>query len=51
MKSSSAAEPPAPETDSTGLPVFRTWNRVYLLVLATFVLWVGLLMALMLVYS
>ena len=51
MKLSSVAKSPAPETGSTGLPGFRTWRRVYLLVLATFALWVGLLMVLTLVYS
>ena len=51
MKPSSAAEPLTPEADSTGLPAFRTWSRVYLFVLATFVLWIGLLVALTLVYS
>ena len=37
--------PPAqPARDeSTGLPGFRTWRRVYLFVLGCFVLWVVLL--------
>jgi len=29
--------PPEPDDETTGLPGFRTWRRVYLLVLGTFV--------------
>lgn len=46
------AEPAAagkPET--TGLPWFRTWNRVYLFVLGCFVLYVLLLTALSMAFS
>jgi hypothetical protein len=32
--------------ESTGLPGFRSWRAVYVLVLAVLVLWVGLLAAL-----
>ena len=34
---------PAAPPDQPGLPLFRTWRSVYLLVLASFALWVGLL--------
>jgi len=51
MKPPAVAEPSEAENEPTGLPGFRTWARVYLLVLASFVLWVGLLMLLTLVYS
>lgn len=51
MKPPAAAEPPAPESEDTGLPWLRTWPRVYLLVLACFALWVGLLVALTLSFS
>ena len=35
---------PAPPDDAvTGLPGLRTWRAVYLFVLGSFVLWVGLL--------
>jgi hypothetical protein len=36
---------PQPAND-TGLPGFRTWRSVYFFVLASFVIWIGLLMAL-----
>ena len=29
---------PEPDDDSTGLPVFRTWRGVYLLVIGCFIL-------------
>jgi hypothetical protein len=31
-------QPPEPDDDSTGLPVFRTWRGVYLLVFGCFIL-------------
>jgi hypothetical protein len=37
---------PEAEANGTGLPWPRTWRGVYLAVLASFVLWVGLLTAL-----
>jgi hypothetical protein len=37
--------------ESTGLPGLRTWRRVYAVVLALFVLWVGLLAWLTLAYA
>jgi hypothetical protein len=41
-----------PDADaSTGLPWLRTWRAVYLFVIASFVLWVALLLALELVFS
>ena len=53
MKHPSAAEPPAPapESEGTGLPGFRTWKSVYLFVIGCFVLWVGLLVLLTVVFS
>lgn len=46
MKHSNATEPSARETEETGLPFFHSWKRVYLFVLATFILWIALLVAL-----
>jgi hypothetical protein len=37
---------PPQDDEITGLPGLRTWRRVYLAVVATFVTWVGLLVAL-----
>jgi hypothetical protein len=37
---------PAPGEEETGLPWPRTWRGVYLAVLASSVIWVGLLTAL-----
>jgi hypothetical protein len=34
------------EADTTGLPWPKTWNGAYLLVMASFILWVALLIAL-----
>jgi hypothetical protein len=56
MKSSeshpaSVEAPPAGEDETTGLPGFRTWRKVYILVLASFVLWVVLLLVLTMSYS
>jgi hypothetical protein len=42
--------PPA-EDSATGLPVLKTWPSVYGFVLCVFVLWVGLLTALTVIYS
>ena len=39
-------EPPGvagTEEEATGLPWFRSWRGVYLLVMGSFLLWVGLL--------
>jgi hypothetical protein len=46
MKPPTATEPSARETEETGLPIFRSWKSVYLFVLGSFILWVGLLVAL-----
>ena len=44
MKESAAPEPgKGPEDERTGLPLFRTWGGVYLLVVGTFIVWVVLL--------
>jgi len=37
--------------DQTGLPALRTWPRVYLLVAASFLLWVILLRALTVLFA
>ncbi len=50
MKSPDPVEPRA-ESKATGLPGFRTWTKVYLFVLGSFALWVGLLIALTLTFS
>jgi hypothetical protein len=39
------------DEDKTGLPWPHTWRGVYLLVGGCFVLWVGLLVALTVIYS
>jgi hypothetical protein len=39
------------ETEATGLPFFRTWKGVYLLVLGSFILWVTLLITLTRTFS
>lgn len=46
MNKPSATEPSARETEETGLPFFHSWKSVYLFVLATFVFWIALLVAL-----
>ena len=49
-----AVPPPAPEPVDdrlTGLPGFRSWRAVYTLVIASFLLWVGLLLWLTRAYS
>jgi hypothetical protein len=46
MKSPIATEPSARETETTGLPWPRTWPGVYLFVVASFMVWIGLLVAL-----
>jgi hypothetical protein len=35
-----------PADDETGLPWLHTWNRVYLVVLINFAIWIALLVAL-----
>jgi hypothetical protein len=47
MPGDSTSEPAIdPEGETTGLPILRTWPRVYLCVLGCFVTWVGLMFAL-----
>jgi hypothetical protein len=46
MKSPDATDPSARESETTGLPWPRTWPGVYLVVLASFALWIMLLVAL-----
>ena len=40
-----ASNKEAADEAATGLPVLRTWTRVYLFVLSVFILWVVLLTA------
>jgi len=49
--SSSVDTPPADGDETTGLPGLRTWRGVYVLVLASFILWVVLLLVLTMSYS
>jgi len=51
MKHPNQAETSAGDTHGTGLPFFRTWKSVYLFVLASFVLWVALLILLTKMFS
>jgi hypothetical protein len=46
MKRPAVVETSAHESGETGLPLFRTWKAVYILVLASFILWIGLLILL-----
>jgi hypothetical protein len=46
MKHPAEVKSSAHETEGTGLPFFQTWRGVYLFVLASFVLWVALLILL-----
>ncbi len=46
-----AEAPPDGKDRLTGLRGLRTWRAVYALVLATFALWVGLLIALSRMFS
>ena len=43
--------PPVALDEGTGLPVLRSWGRLYLFVALVFVLWVALLQALTRMYS
>jgi hypothetical protein len=43
--------PPAGDDGDTGLPGFRTWRSVYLFVLGSFIVWVGLLTLLTRMFS
>ena len=36
---------------ATGLPCFKTWRGVYIFVLVSFIVWVGLLLALTVTFS
>ena len=51
MKRPAVVETSAHESEETGLPLFRTWKWVYLLVLASFILWVTLLIGLTKMFS
>ena len=46
MKRFTDTESVDPEGDETGLPWLRTWNRVYLLVIIHFALWIAVLVVL-----
>ncbi|HEV2392787.1 MAG TPA: hypothetical protein VG146_10540 [Verrucomicrobiae bacterium] len=39
------------DTEPTGLPGLRSWRAVYIVVVASFVLWVGLLFALSVIFQ
>lgn len=45
MRRPPAREPSDRESEETGLPLFHSWKSVYLFVIATFILWVALLVA------
>jgi hypothetical protein len=51
MKRHDPVETSATETEETGLPFFHTWKAVYVFVLATFALWIALLVALTEMFS
>jgi hypothetical protein len=51
MKTPAAPETPAPKTEEPGLPFLHSWKAVYIFVLATFGLWVALLIALTSLFS
>jgi len=43
-RAEASLQPPVnAEDEATGLPALKTWRAVYVVVLASFVLWVGLL--------
>jgi hypothetical protein len=47
----SVEKPSDGKDEVTGLPFLRSWRAVYAFVLATFALWVGLLIALSRMFS
>jgi hypothetical protein len=51
MKRPAVVETSAHESEETSLPLFCTWKAVYALVLASFILWVALLIALTKTFS
>ncbi|HTB63701.1 MAG TPA: hypothetical protein VK737_08935 [Opitutales bacterium] len=51
MKPAAPTNPTPAADEGTGLPGLRTWNAVYWLVVAEFVVTVGLLVALMRMFS
>jgi hypothetical protein len=46
MKHNTVAETPLNEAEINGLPWPKTWNGAYLVVIGSFILWLGLLIAL-----
>jgi hypothetical protein len=46
MKDDIAANKSMSDSETTGLPWLKSWKSAYFFVLASFVLWVGLLIAL-----
>jgi hypothetical protein len=50
MKLPRTPDQPPGDDEGPGLPGFRSWNQVYLLVLGCFALWIGLLVALTRMY-
>lgn len=51
MKHPSEVEISAQKAEGTGLPLFHTWKGVYLFVMASFALWVALLILLTKMFS
>jgi hypothetical protein len=51
MKPAAPTRPTPADDEETGLPGLRTWNAVYGLVVGVFVVTVGLLVALMRMFS
>lgn len=51
MKPENAPAPSADDSGDTGLPWPRTWRGVYLFVIGSFVVWVGLLIVLTELFS
>ncbi len=46
MKDITNSKPSVSESDTTGLPWPKTWKGTYLFVISSFILWLGLLIAL-----
>jgi hypothetical protein len=53
LRDRAARDPAAPQSDdeATGLPLLHSWKRVYLFVAGWFLIWVGLLVALTVLFS
>ena len=51
MKPPDGTKSSATESEATSLPLLHSWKSVYLFVLATFVFWIALLIALTEIFS